>query len=104
RRRRGSVAAMSDSTLPSSSNEIKVELLGAIAVVTIDRIHKRNALSPAMLDALCAIWAQLPAAGARAIVLTGAGDLFSAGVDLAALPAGSGAAAAPATNPMGAAL
>jgi enoyl-CoA hydratase len=82
------------------SVEIRVERRDAIAIVTLERPHKKNALTPAMLDELCAIWARLPGQGARAIVLTGAGDLFSAGFDITALPP----TLAPGANPMGAAL
>jgi enoyl-CoA hydratase/carnithine racemase len=81
-----------------TSEEIQVERRGAIALVTIARPHKRNALTPAMLDTLGAVWARLPGEGARAIVLTGAGELFSAGYDITALPAGA------ATNPLAGAL
>jgi enoyl-CoA hydratase/carnithine racemase len=82
------------------TSELRVERREAIAIVTLERPHKKNALTPAMLDELGAIWTRLPSEGARAIVLTGAGDLFSAGYDITALPAG----AAPSSNPMGAAL
>jgi enoyl-CoA hydratase/carnithine racemase len=80
------------------TDEIKVERREAIAIVTIDRPHKRNALTPAMLQTLCTLWARLPDEGARAVVLTATGELFSAGFDITALPAGA------ATNPMAAAL
>jgi methylglutaconyl-CoA hydratase len=58
-----------------------------IATITIARPDKRNALTPAMLDALLAS-IQTHAANAspntttRAILLTGEGDLFCAGFDL----------------------
>lgn len=58
-----------------------------IATITIARPDKRNALTPAMLDALLAE-IQTHAANAspntttRAILLTGEGDLFCAGFDL----------------------
>ncbi len=82
------------------SGTVEVERRGAIAILTLKNEKKRNALDPAMLDELCAALARLPGEGARAVVLTGAGDLFSSGYDLAALPSG----AAPSTNPMGPAL
>jgi methylglutaconyl-CoA hydratase len=53
-----------------------------IVTVTLDQPDRRNALSPAMIDALTA-FAQDPGAGARAVVLGGAGRLFCAGGDLA---------------------
>jgi len=79
-------------------DEIKVERRDAVAVITIDRPQKRNALTPAMLDAIEAHVRRLPDEGVRALVLTGAGDLFSAGFDITAIPAGA------AVNPMAGAL
>ncbi len=59
-----------------------------VAILTLNRPDKRNALSPALLrelgDLLTAAAAD-PTAGA--IVLTGAGSAFCAGVDLAAIRA-----------------
>jgi enoyl-CoA hydratase/carnithine racemase len=82
------------------SGAIEVEQRGPIAIVTLVNEKKKNALDPPMLDALCAALARLPAEGARAVVLTGAGDVFSSGYDLSALPTG----AAPTANPLGPAL
>lgn len=64
---------------------------GALRLVTIDRPEKANALTAAMLEALCA--AVEGAAAARALVLTGSGGVFSAGMDLEA--AATGLAASP---------
>ncbi|MGZ3429291.1 MAG: enoyl-CoA hydratase/isomerase family protein [Polyangia bacterium] len=82
------------------SGTIEIERRGEIAVLTLRNEKKKNALDPAMLDALCAALARLPGEGARALVLTGAGDVFSSGYDISALPSG----AAPTTNPLGPAL
>jgi enoyl-CoA hydratase/carnithine racemase len=82
------------------SGSIEVERRDEIALVTLRNEKKKNALDPAMLDGLCAALARLPGEGVRALVLTGAGDIFSSGYDISALPAG----AAPTTNPLGAAL
>src|SRR5262245_30924800 len=82
------------------SGEVFIERRDEIAVVTLANEKKKNALDPGMLDALCAALARLPGEGARAVVLTGAGDLCSSGFDISALPAG----AAPTTNPLGPAL
>jgi len=82
------------------SGAIELERRDAIAVVTLRNERKKNALDPAMLDALVDALARLPADGARAVVLTGAGDVFSSGYDLSALPTG----AVPAANPLGPAL
>ena len=82
------------------SGAVDVEVQAAIAVITLKNERKKNALDPPMLDALCAALARLPGEGARAVVLTGAGDVFSSGYDLSALPSG----AAPSGNPLGPAL
>jgi len=56
-----------------------------VAVVTLDRPEKANALDPAMLAALARAWREIQAdAGVRCAVLTGAGDrVFCAGMDMA---------------------
>jgi enoyl-CoA hydratase/carnithine racemase len=74
------------SAIPSA---IDVEYLddGAIVVVTINRPRRRNALDAQTLAALHRLLDSLngdPAA--RAVVLTGAGDAFSAGADIKAQP------------------
>lgn len=84
----------------SAGGAVDIEVQGAIAVITLQNERKKNALDPPMLDALCAALARLPDEGARAVVLTGAGDVFSSGYDLSALPTG----AAPSANPLGPAL
>jgi enoyl-CoA hydratase/carnithine racemase len=62
-----------------------IERDGPVAVLTLNRPRTRNALDPALLQAL---GAALPAAAGdpavRAIVLTGAGGAFCAGADLKA--------------------
>lgn len=82
------------------AGQITVDRRDTIAVVTLDNPTRKNALDPPMLDALVAALARLAHDGARAVVLTGAGDIFSSGYDIRALPAG----AAPTTNPLGPAL
>ncbi len=82
------------------SGAIDVERRDAVALITLRNEKKRNAHAPPLLDALVAALARRPGEGARAVVLTGAGDVFSSGYDLSALPTG----AAPAQHPMGAAL
>lgn len=57
----------------------------SIAVITIDRPAKRNALTPAMFDELSATFEALhDRPGLRACVLTGAGPHFCAGGDITA--------------------
>lgn len=65
---------------------IRVQDEGALRIVTLDRPEKANALTGAMLEALVA--AVEGAAGARALILTGTGRVFSAGADLDAARAG----------------
>ena len=55
----------------------------AVAVVTIDRPERRNAMSLAMWRRLAEVFEALSAeAELRAIVLTGAGGVFCAGADI----------------------
>ncbi len=63
---------------------VRVERRGSVAVVTIDRPDRMNALSAATVQRLGAIGRELSAdASVRACVLTGAGDkAFCAGADL----------------------
>lgn len=61
---------------------IGFEVEGTVAVVTLQRAERRNALTPAMLDELCDAIARADASEARAIVLMGRGPVFCAGFDL----------------------
>lgn len=62
---------------------VSLERRGRVAVLTLDRPERRNALNEAMWDALDAALDRLEAALPRAVVLTGAGDkAFSAGFDV----------------------
>ena len=58
---------------------------GALRVITLNRANKANALTRDMLEG---VLAAIEAPAARAIVLTGAGKVFSAGADLDAARAG----------------
>ena len=69
------------------SEDLSVEITGAdhqIAVVRLTRVTKRNALSDGLIAALRDAFQNLPAS-VRAAVLCGAGEHFSAGLDLSEL-------------------
>jgi enoyl-CoA hydratase/carnithine racemase len=62
---------------------IDYEKRGRIAFVTLDRPEAKNAIDPAMHEALCAAWADFEADDAVDVaILSGAGDTFCAGADL----------------------
>jgi enoyl-CoA hydratase/carnithine racemase len=61
---------------------IRVETEGGLWTVTLDRPDKANSLTGAMLASLRDIARSAAADGAAALVLTGAGRVFSAGADL----------------------
>ncbi len=65
---------------------ISVEKDGGLWLATIDRPDKANSLTPDMLERLCDVAES--ARDARALILTGAGKVFSAGADLDAARAG----------------
>jgi enoyl-CoA hydratase/carnithine racemase len=59
-----------------------------LAIVTIDRPDKANSLTAEMLRDLTAAFDRVAASGCRAAVLTGTGQVFSAGADLEQAKAG----------------
>lgn len=61
------------------------ERRGIVALLTIDRPERRNAVDHDTLDAIAAAVREAVDADARAIVLTGAGGHFCAGADLTGL-------------------
>lgn len=70
-----------------SAPPIRIERREPIAIVTLDRPDKRNALSPEMVVRLAAFWREVADDPAiRVVVVTAAGDAaFSSGGDLASL-------------------
>ncbi len=69
-----------------------VEDVGRVRVLTLSHPERRNALTPALLDELAAVYGPGASPGVRAFVLRGAGGkAFCSGYDLDALaPAGEG--------------
>jgi enoyl-CoA hydratase len=68
------------------SDVVRTETRDGIAVVTLNRPEKRNALNLEMVQALHGVLEALEAdAGLRACILTGGGDHFAAGADIAEL-------------------
>lgn len=63
---------------------------GAVALITLNRPDKRNAISSEMIDDLLAALGECEASAARVVILTGAGKAFCSGMDLEMLKAVSG--------------
>jgi enoyl-CoA hydratase/carnithine racemase len=61
---------------------INVELDGRLLTLTLNRQEKANSLTRLMLEELDAALAHAELKGVRAVILTGAGPVFSAGADL----------------------
>src|SRR3954463_11130910 len=69
-----------------SVDEVRYDVQGPVAVVTIDRQHRRNAIDGKTADALVGALERFEADPAlRVMVLTGAGEAFCAGADLTAI-------------------
>jgi enoyl-CoA hydratase len=67
-------------------DEVRYERRGPVAVVTIDRQNRRNAIDGPTAEALVAALERFEADDAlRVLVLTGAGEAFCAGADLTAI-------------------
>ena len=71
---------------------LRFETDGAVAILTLDRPSRGNALNPAMLIALEEVWARVDADPAiRVAIVTGAGERhFCTGADVGALQVGMG--------------
>ncbi|WP_033282981.1 enoyl-CoA hydratase-related protein [Streptomyces sp. NRRL F-525] len=73
------------------SDLVLTERVGAVLVTTLNRPEARNALNPELIDELSAVLREADTDPAvRAIVLTGAGTVFCAGMDLKAFAKGGG--------------
>jgi enoyl-CoA hydratase/carnithine racemase len=77
-------------TAPAPAATLRFERRGEVGVLTLNRAAKRNALDDPTVAALGAFFAA-PPDGVRAVVLTGAGEHFCAGLDLSELAARSAA-------------
>lgn len=71
------------------TDRISIRIAGGIADVRLDRADKMNALDPAMFDAIAGAIDRLAAEpGLRAVVLSGEGKAFCAGLDMASMAGG----------------
>jgi len=79
-------------TLDTGTEDLRAEIDGGVAVITMNRPHRRNAFSQAMLSAMADVLSRVETDDAvGCVVLTGAGGAFCAGGDvksMAASPAG----------------
>jgi methylglutaconyl-CoA hydratase len=66
-------------------NTLHLEFTGEIAMITLSRPEKRNAISPEMIAELLSAFDEVEASPARILLLTGAGKAFCSGMDLDAL-------------------
>jgi enoyl-CoA hydratase/carnithine racemase len=75
----------------ADSDRVLTTIDGHVAVVTLSRPDRHNALDPPMLEAIIATGERLTAAtGVRAVVLHGAGTSFCSGLDFPAFAAAGG--------------
>ena len=85
---------MQERASTTSGERVTIEIAEGVAEVTLNRPDKLNALDPAMFEAIIAAGERLTqAAGLRAVVLTGAGKGFCAGLDKASFAAMAGGGA-----------
>jgi len=68
-----------------SNNTIKIESDGTLALITLNRPDKRNAISVTMIGEFLTALNDLESGSERVAIITGAGKAFCAGMDLDAL-------------------
>jgi enoyl-CoA hydratase/carnithine racemase len=61
---------------------LRLDRIGSVAVITLDRPDKLNAITTVMLDELDAALTEVETSDARAVIVTGAGRGFCAGSDI----------------------
>ncbi|HEV7968326.1 MAG TPA: enoyl-CoA hydratase-related protein [Candidatus Acidoferrales bacterium] len=66
-------------------NTVHLEFTGEIAMITLSRPEKRNAITAEMIAELLAACSEVEASPARVLILTGSGKAFCSGMDLEAL-------------------
>jgi 2-(1,2-epoxy-1,2-dihydrophenyl)acetyl-CoA isomerase len=75
-------------TLDTGTEDLRAEIDGGVAVITMNRPDRRNAFSQAMVSAMGTVLAQVEADDAvGCVVLTGAGGAFCAGGDVKSMAA-----------------
>jgi enoyl-CoA hydratase len=80
------IVAMGGGEVGRPVDEVRYDARGPVAVVTIDRQHRRNAIDGATAQALVEALERFEADdGASVLLLTGAGEAFCAGADLTAI-------------------
>jgi enoyl-CoA hydratase len=68
---------------------VELERRGSIALITLNRPEARNAISPEVSQTMASLLDEVEAdAALRAVVLTGNGEVFSAGADLKVVASG----------------
>ena len=68
--------------MPMSYSTLKLTIETDIALLTLNRPEKRNALSPQLIEELMAALDAVEAAPVRVLILTGEGQAFCSGMDL----------------------
>ena len=76
----------------STDDKLIVTLEGGVKRITFNRPERRNAIDFEMFERFAAAVRESAADGSRVIVITGAGDAFSSGLDLSSLSPGDLAA------------
>jgi len=65
-----------------ADGNVKLERTDKVALITLDRPEKRNALNPDLWSGLAVALSEIEADLPRAVVITGTGNAFSAGMDV----------------------